>query len=745
MRFVVAVFFVHSFLILTAQEKGAPELTLWMVEALDSDCLMRDELVLMGAGEGPIRAQTIVNILGMLRGKEALLCLRGLPSWKDHLQSLDRISPPRSSMTLRTEGVVSASQRGRVDWGWRWQGRHGITPGFVGRWDWSSRSGEVPMFAGRLQLKRCAVFAGALVTRIGQGVTLWSASAFDDLGGMEGSHRIASGIGPATSRQRGQVDGVGWRREGGSKGGIRWGLAGRLWQGSGWTVACGGGMGTGWIFRVIEVAPGDWKGLVGAYGGFERAGWSLRWGAATFVKGLSARVSVLKSWTSKWEGHFSLAMDHPDHPGWQSGEWRATLPDSDAVLARVVTTGVAWKGDVSGWWRARWRATMSPFRETESRSSLRLSTRGHRLTFVIDLSTEWVGEETVKWTCRYRKSWQGMKEPLVWAVLLGAGGEKQSLGGMVGILARLDWRNGGKWRLGIAQAWGHADAPTRYVTGWDRLPAQAFRGRDAHAFLRYKGPNGQVDWAIRLAIRNPTEPLVSQSCPGSTMSWVGLEFRPGRRRRLGSARRYIACKELGFPLRIQSKRKQTMATTSDIKNGLCIRHQGGLYQVIEFLHKKTARGAGNVWTKMKNLENGKIIEHSYNTGSKIDVIRVETREYTYLYEDDMGYNFMNSETFEQLILEKHLIDNSQFLQDEMKCLIVFHAEEERPLSATLPSHIEAEVTYTEPGVKGDTATNTLKPATIDTGTEVRVPLFINIGDRIKVDTRTGDYSERVKK
>ena len=188
-----------------------------------------------------------------------------------------------------------------------------------------------------------------------------------------------------------------------------------------------------------------------------------------------------------------------------------------------------------------------------------------------------------------------------------------------------------------------------------------------------------------------------------------------------------------------------MATTSDIKNGLCIRHQGGLYQVIEFLHKKTARGSGNVWTKMKNLENGKIIEHSYNTGSKIDVIRVETREYTYLYEDDMGYNFMNSETFEQISLEKHLIDNPQFLQDEMKCLIVFHAEEERPLSAPLPSHIEAEITYTEPGVKGDTATNTLKPATIDTGAEVRVPLFINIGDRIKVDTRTGDYSERVKK
>lgn len=731
---------------LSAQEAGTPDLGLWMVEAIEADCLTRDELALVASEPPPIREQTIVNLFGMARGKEALRCLRGLLSWTDHVQSLDQIKPPRSTMSMRTDGVLSTgTEGGQVDWGWRWRGHQGFASGFSGRWDWSSRSGVFPMVVVRQNFKKSAVFVGALATRIGQGVSLWSASAFDDLGGMEGSHRMASGIGWATSRQRGQVNGLGWRREGGGNVGHRWALIGRVWMGNGWTVACGGGDRKGWVLKANEVGPGEWRGSIGGYGGFERAGWSVRWGAAAFVKGLSARISVLKSWTSQWEGHFSLVLDHPDHPGWYSGEWRATVPDDDAVLAHLVTAGVEWKGAVSGWWRARWRAGMSPFRETDRRSSLRLSMRGHQLTFVVDLSPEWDGTETSNWTCRYRKNSQGKDGPLVWALLLGAGGDKASLGGVFGILARFNRPSGGRWRLGIAQAWGHPEAPVRYVTGWDRLPAQSFRNRDAHAFLRYTVPGGQLDWAIRLAIRSPTEPVSSQGSLGWAISWVGLEFRPGNLRRRGSARRYIARTELGNPLRTQSKQKKTMATTSDIKNGLCIRHQGGLYQVIEFLHKKTARGAGNVWTKMKNLENGKIIEHSYNTGSKIDVIRVETREHTYLYEDDMGYNFMNSETFEQIILEKHLIDNSQFLQDEMKCLIVFHAEEERPLSATLPSHIEAEVTYTEPGVKGDTATNTLKPATIDTGTEVRVPLFINIGDRIKVDTRTGDYSERVKK
>lgn len=191
--------------------------------------------------------------------------------------------------------------------------------------------------------------------------------------------------------------------------------------------------------------------------------------------------------------------------------------------------------------------------------------------------------------------------------------------------------------------------------------------------------------------------------------------------------------------------KRNMANTSDIKNGMCLNHNHGLWQIIEFLHVKPGKGAAFVRTKLKNIETGKVVDHTFNAGTKIDPVRIETREYQFLYNDDMGYHFMNSETYEQIPVEKHLINAPEFLTDGLICKILFDADNERAISCDLPNHIEVEITYTEPGVKGDTATNSLKPATVDTGVEVRVPLFINTGDFIKVDTRTKEYSERVKK
>ena len=191
--------------------------------------------------------------------------------------------------------------------------------------------------------------------------------------------------------------------------------------------------------------------------------------------------------------------------------------------------------------------------------------------------------------------------------------------------------------------------------------------------------------------------------------------------------------------------QRSMANTSDIKNGMVLNHNNGLWQIVEFLHVKPGKGAAFVRTKLKNIETGKVVDNTFNAGHKIDPVRIETREHTFLYNDDEGYHFMNTESYEQIRLEKHLISAPQFLKDGLSCLIVFHAEEERPISCDLPSHVELEITYTEPGVKGDTATNSLKPATVDTGAEVRVPLFIDTGDWIKVDTRSGDYTERVKK
>jgi elongation factor P len=187
-----------------------------------------------------------------------------------------------------------------------------------------------------------------------------------------------------------------------------------------------------------------------------------------------------------------------------------------------------------------------------------------------------------------------------------------------------------------------------------------------------------------------------------------------------------------------------MATTADIKNGLCINFNGKLMTVVEFQHVKPGKGPAFVRTKLRNIETGKVIDNTFSAGHKIDVIRIETREYQYLYPDGASYVFMHKDTFEQVYIDGNMIEKPEFLKEGAICIIVFHAEEETPLTVELPNYIDAEVTYTEPGIKGDTATNTMKPAKIDTGAEIRVPLFIEIGDKIKVDTRTGVYSERIK-
>lgn len=187
-----------------------------------------------------------------------------------------------------------------------------------------------------------------------------------------------------------------------------------------------------------------------------------------------------------------------------------------------------------------------------------------------------------------------------------------------------------------------------------------------------------------------------------------------------------------------------MATTSDIKNGLCLNLDGKLYTVIEFQHVKPGKGPAFVRTKIREIETGKVIDHTFSAGHKIDPVRVETRQYQYLYPEGEGYHFMNTDNFEQVYIQKTMLENPEYLKEGVVCTIQFNAEAEQPLTVELPPFIEAEVTYTEPGVKGDTATNTLKPATIDTGAEIKVPLFIDTGDKIKVDTRKGEYSERIK-
>ena len=187
-----------------------------------------------------------------------------------------------------------------------------------------------------------------------------------------------------------------------------------------------------------------------------------------------------------------------------------------------------------------------------------------------------------------------------------------------------------------------------------------------------------------------------------------------------------------------------MATTADIRNGMCIDLDGQFFVIIEFLHVKPGKGAAFVRTKMRNVTTGRVLEKTFNAGVKIEEVRIEKRPYQFLYADDMGYNLMNTETFEQIALPKEQIVGVDFLKEGEIVEVQTHAESGNVLTAELPQSVVLRITYTEPGIKGDTATNAMKPATVETGAEVRVPLFINAEELIKISTADGSYIERVK-
>ena len=182
----------------------------------------------------------------------------------------------------------------------------------------------------------------------------------------------------------------------------------------------------------------------------------------------------------------------------------------------------------------------------------------------------------------------------------------------------------------------------------------------------------------------------------------------------------------------------------DIKNGTCIRMDGRLYFCVEFLHVKPGKGNTFMRTKLKDVVDGRVIERRFNIGEKLEDVRVERRPYQYLYSEGGDDIFMNNETFEQIPIAKDLVTGAAFMKEGDTVEVVSDASTETVLYAEMPMKTVLKITYTEPGIKGDTATNTLKPATVETGATVRVPLFVNEGDSIEVDTRDGSYVGRVK-
>jgi elongation factor P len=188
-----------------------------------------------------------------------------------------------------------------------------------------------------------------------------------------------------------------------------------------------------------------------------------------------------------------------------------------------------------------------------------------------------------------------------------------------------------------------------------------------------------------------------------------------------------------------------MATTNDIRNGMCIEYNDQLFTIISFQHVKPGKGPAFVRTKLKNITTAKTIEVTFSAGHKINENRVERRTYQFLYKDDMGYNFMHKETFEQITIEGELINNVGLLKEGNDVEMVIHADTETPLYAELLPSVVMEITYTEPGVRGDSSsTSSLKQATIETGGTIMVPLFCQTGDKIRINTTDNSYQERVK-
>ncbi|GAB1453291.1 elongation factor P [Draconibacterium sp.] len=173
--------------------------------------------------------------------------------------------------------------------------------------------------------------------------------------------------------------------------------------------------------------------------------------------------------------------------------------------------------------------------------------------------------------------------------------------------------------------------------------------------------------------------------------------------------------------------------------------KGEIHTIVSFMHVKPGKGPAFVRTKLRNIKTGRIIDNTFNSGVKVEDVRVERRQYQYLYKDDQGLNVMNTQTFEQISLPESMIDNSDLMKEGQIIEIQFHADEEIPLTAEMPAVVELEITSTIEGEKGNTASsNALKPATVETGAEVMVPMFINQGDIIRVSTTDRSYNERVR-
>lgn len=495
----------------------------WLVEAWEAGCIAEGEWVaLNGMGRGGWTQQRVVRLLGAVRGASVVRCLLAQGNW-----------PPPSTPVP----TVARDARADVRTAWSGQGLPDLRARFrrreagwtvQGRWD---GPGQGAAFSGAAGVPgRKGVWQlGTLSPQIGQGEVFWTSRPFDDLGGMEGSHRMPSGWLPSAGRWRGCMDGVAWQRAAPRRGRIAWAAVAKLWQGAGWTAGVGGvgPFDTGWSLRRVPMLSGRWAPIFGVHGGGERGAKSLRWGASVFRWGWTARVSLLWSWTSQWEGHVLLERSHPHDPRWSSGEQRASTLDPGSRPWVRSEAGIQWAGVVSGGLRVRRRTHPEPDRPDDHRTVLTMAWRAHRLTVVQAVQpTGPSGPWSPEWSVRHRVQWE--EERWAWRLTgawSGAGGRN---GGVLAAALKVQGWQGTRWSFGCGQAWGHPGAPPRYVTGWDRRPARAFRDRDAEVFVRMRSPTGRwqvrIGWTLEGPALDSTEGLAIHPR-------VDVEFQPHQKRR----------------------------------------------------------------------------------------------------------------------------------------------------------------------------------------------------------------------
>ena len=503
----------------------------WVLEAVESGCLAPDgaEALLASGWPGAVPQQGVVLALGMSEGERVLRCLLSNPAWGERLVA----RPEHGSALPATRAVLRwGGGKRAAGSGWRGSGRFRHEEGSwrlqaSGQWD----EGAPPSGSATLRVagRKGQWGLGALVPKVGQGALVWSSGAWEGVGGMEGAHRIPRGWIEAGSRLRGGLDGVGWKRS--LKSEALWSVAGtvagRWWQGEPMAAAWGRSPGPDWGIRLGRRLDGRWQAAMSLNGGGEWHGWSGRWSVAGFSKGWVGRASVLRSWTRRREAHVVVSRTHPLHPAEWSGERQAAVPQEGALPQWQCEAGLAWRGRFQGHLRWRRRIDMGPEAEALERTFLQLDHGGFRVRVQMEAIPGVAGSQTWRLRFRQEKVRSHAHESLRFRLHFEWARSPAGAGGACAVTCRYERDRKARWTAGMGQAWGPSVAPARYVTGWDDRLAQAFRGQEAHAFLRWRGPDGRWQGRIRLAwtlAEAGTEPWTL------ARPWLDVEFHPHRAR-----------------------------------------------------------------------------------------------------------------------------------------------------------------------------------------------------------------------